>query len=324
MKTIMTPQTSETKNNSTETLPEYLSAARVSFSFTVNQVSKMTGISNSFIQDLEKGAYHRLPAEVYVYGFLRQLADLYGVSSEDLISQYKKERAIHDSIYKRGGNYKSVEVPKVVITPKVITLGLLGVFVVFILGYLFYQVNAVNKPPQIVITSPVDNARVPTSSVIVQGKTDPGTTITMNDQQMFVDSSGEFKQPVSISPGQQVLLFLARNNFGKSSSKQIVIIGDFQSQEQQNHNQTDPLQLTLTVGPNSTVVSVKIDEGVFRDETFIAGSSKTYTAKSRVVISTGDAGSTSITLNGRDLGKLGRDGEVLRNIPFTIDSVIAK
>ena len=88
--------------------------------------------------------------------------------------------------------------------------------------------------------------------------------------------------------------------------------------------QDNPLEMVLSVGPNSTVVSVKTDDGVARDETFIAGSSKTYTAKSKIVISTGDAGSTSITLNGKDLGKLGRDGEVLRNIPFTVDSVITR
>ncbi|MDB4939769.1 MAG: family transcriptional regulator [Candidatus Doudnabacteria bacterium] len=306
-----------------ETLPEYLKSARESFSYDLHHVAKITNISPKFLECLEAGYYHRLPADVYVYGFLRKLAELYRTDSELLIFQYKKERGIHEQLNKKIPEYKSYTDSKFEITPKTITFSLLAAFVIFILGYLFYQVHAINLPPHISITDPKDGVRVTTSSVLVQGTTDIGASMVMNDQQIFVDSAGKFKTQVSISPGEKILTFIAKNNFGKETTKQILVVGDFQTEEQkQTANAT--LTLTVSVGPNSTWLTIVKDNDPAQDETFIAGSSKTYTAQNKIVLSTGDAGSTSIILNGKDLGKLGREGEILRDIPFTADSVNSK
>lgn len=314
----------ETKKINMETLAEYLKAARESLGYTEKQVAKITNISEKFIENLEAGYFHRLPADVYVYGFLRKLAELYRTDPEILIYQYKKERGVHEQLNKKTQQYKSYTDSKLEITPKTIGLGALVLFVVFILGYLAYQVHAINRPPGIVIDQPQDGQRITSSSVVVQGHTDVGATMTMNDQQIFVDSDGNFKQPISISPGEKVLLFSAKNNFGKVSTKQLVVIGDFQTEAAQQPAQQLPLTLTVSVGPESTWVSIQIDDKPAQDETFIAGSSKTYAAQGKILLSTGDAGSTSVRLNGKDLGKLGRAGEVIRDIPFTPDSVNTK
>ncbi len=314
----------ETKKINMETLPEYLKAARESLSYSTKHVAKITNISDKFIEDLEAGYYHRLPAEVYVYGFLRKLADLYATDAELLIQQYKKERSIQQQLSKKLPMYKSYTDSKIEITPKTIAFAALALFVIFILGYLIYQVHAINRAPQINISNLSDGQRITSSSIIIQGHTDPGATLTMNDQQIFVDSDGNFKQPVSISPGEKIVLFLAKNNFGKTSSKQLVVIGDFQTDAQPAQSAGALVNLTVEVGPNSTWVTVQIDDQPPQDETFIAGSSKIYTAKSKIILSTGDAGSTSVKINGRNLGKLGRDGETIRGIPFTADSVNSK
>jgi cytoskeletal protein RodZ len=314
----------ETKKVNMETLPEYLKDARVSFSYDLHHVGKITNISEKFLESLEEGAYHKLPADVYVYGFLRKLAELYRSDPDILIEQYKKERGIHDQL-NRTPVYKSYKEPKLTITPKTITLAAVVLFILFVLGYLIFQVNALNRPPFIKIAEPADGARITSSSLLVQGQTTPGTNLRINEQQVFVDSEGNFKQPVSISPGEKILKFVATNNFGKESTKQIVIYGDFQTQEEvDGEKDKAPLELIIEINPNSTWLVVKVDDEAPKNETFIAGSSKTYAAKSQILISTGDAGSTKITFNGHNLGKLGRDGEVLRDIPFTVDSINIK
>jgi cytoskeletal protein RodZ len=313
----------ESKKINMETLPEYLKSARESFSYNLEHVAKITNISPKFVEYLEAGYYHKLPADVYVYGFLRKLAELYRTEAELLIFQYKKERGVHENLNKKVPAYKSYTDSKFEITPKTIAFSALVAFVIFILGYLFYQVHAINQPPKITVTDPKDGSRISSSSVVVLGYTDVGVKLTMNDQQIFVDSDGNFKQPVSISSGEKILTFTARNNFGKQTTKQILVIGDFQT-DQQKQSVTAPLTLIVTVGPNTTWISTVKDGDPAQDETFIAGSSKTYVAKNKIILSTGDAGSTSVTLNGKDLGKLGREGEVLRDIPFTADSVNSK
>jgi cytoskeletal protein RodZ len=311
----------EIKDRQFETLPEYLKDARASSSYELYNLSRVTNISHQFLDALEKGLYHKLPADVYVFGFLRKLADIYDADPEALIEQYKSEKKIY-SEKNRAPVYKNYMPSKISITPKTITVSLLAFFVVFVLGYLIYQVQSINKPPFIKISSPEDGARITNSSLLIIGQTSPSANLTINEQQVFVDSEGNFKQPVSISPGEKILTFVSRNTFGKESTKQLVVYADFQTEEQlAKEQQREPVELTVNVDPNSTWVIIQIDGKPAITETFIAGSSRTYTAKNRILISTGDAGSTKVTFNGFDLGELGRNGEVLRDIPFTADSV---
>ncbi|GAC1412893.1 MAG: hypothetical protein NVSMB66_3380 [Candidatus Doudnabacteria bacterium] len=303
-----------------ETLPEYLKSARESFSYELNHVAKITNISPKFLEYLEAGYYHRLPADVYVYGFLRKLAELYRTDAELLIFQYKKEHGVHEQINRKTPVYKSYTDSKFEVTPKTITITALIAFVIFILGYLFYQVHAINQPPKLFIVSPKDGARIATSSVIVQGDTDVGTNLTINDKQIDVNSDGSFKEPISISPGEKVLSFKAKNAFGKETKKQVLVIGDFKT-DQEKQTVTAGLTLIVSIGPNSTTISTSVDGGPVQDETLMGGTSKTYNAKNKIVLSTGDAGSTSVTINGKDSGKLGREGEVLKEITFTLESV---
>ena len=55
------------------------------------------------------------------------------------------------------------------------------------------------------------------------------------------------------------------------------------------------------------------------DEIIPAGGIKQITAQDTVTLTTYDAGSTNITLNGEDIGTLGKTGEKI-SIPFNKDS----
>jgi transcriptional regulator with XRE-family HTH domain len=315
----------ENKKVNMETLPEYLKATRESFSYSLSEVSHRSGISEKFLRDLEGGYYHRLPANVYVVGFLKRLAEIYGVDGQQLEGQYKKEREIHESIHKysSGQIYAKSKLSQFSITPKTLVLAGSIIIVLGVIGYLGYQVHAVNVPPNINIAQPKNGAMINTPSVLLAGTVDPGSKLSVNGQSIFVDGSGNFKQLVSVGSGQMILTFVADSTFGKESQKQITIIDNYQNAESSGQPTSAPVSLTVTIGPNSTWVSIQADGGQADQETFLAGSSKTFTAQQRILLSTGDAGSTSVSLNGKDLGKLGRDGETLRDIPFTADNVIS-
>jgi cytoskeletal protein RodZ len=314
----------ENKKVNMETLPEYLTAARESFLYDVREVSHRTGISEKFIKDLEGGNYHRLPADVYVLGFLKKLAELYGADQAVLEAQYKKERNIHQSVhrYASGQVYLKNKMKQFSITPKTVIVAVSILIALSVLGYLGYQVHAVNVPPEITITQPKDNETFTTPSVLFTGTVDPGSKLTINGQDIFVNADGSFQQLISVSPGQKILTFDAVSAFGKQSEKQITIVDNYQTPDDAGAPAIAPVSLTITVNPNTALISVQIDGQQPVQETFVAGSSKTYTAQNKIIVSTSDAGSTSVVFDGKDLGKLGKDGEALRNIPFTADSLV--
>ena len=84
----------EKKKIQIDTLGEYLSEIRQSLGMQIKTVALKTGISDKFIESLEKGDFCKLPADVYSLGFLRQLAELYNIDAGQLIDQYKKEKSI--------------------------------------------------------------------------------------------------------------------------------------------------------------------------------------------------------------------------------------
>ncbi|HYV33492.1 MAG TPA: helix-turn-helix domain-containing protein [Candidatus Limnocylindria bacterium] len=304
----------EQKKIQIETLSEYLIAVRQSFNFSVEEVSKKTGIKLKFLESLEKGEFKILPADVYVLGFLTQLAALYAINPGELIGQYKKEKGIAQQLSRRAQFLESAwykkPFNKLVITPKILSLTVGLVFVLLTVGYIIWQVWSINKTPSLQILSPVDNAVAQSSEVEIRGKTDPGMTATVNGQNIFVDSKGAFETQLGLSPGPKEIVVVASNHFGKSVTKTINITGAAE-------NQTASPQLILKVDFTGTVIlGFVIDNEPLQTLHFSNGDSKTFVASQEILLSTSNAGATKVTVNGQILGPMGKPKEQLNSIPF--------
>ncbi len=310
------------------TLPEYLKSTRERLAYTLNEVSHLTNISEKFLASIESGQYHRLPADAYVFGFLRSLAELYHADPASLVEQYKHEHALGRESIKAAQQYKTFTPPKFAVTPRTITVGAILVFAVFILGYLFYQVHSVSQPPTIVVTSPHDGDVIHASSVVVTGRVDVGDQLDINDQAVLVDSSGDFSQSVSLTPGSLTLSFVAKNSFGKTSTKNVSIVADFQNPDAGASSaagaagpQQTGLSLDVVTSADNVTVTIQADANQPVTILFTGPTSKVFTAQQKIVIGTSNAGATDVQLNGKDLGKLGKNGQSLQGVVFTSDSL---
>ena len=55
------------------------------------------------------------------------------------------------------------------------------------------------------------------STILVLGKTDPNSTITVNDEPVSVNSDGTFKKEITGFPGKTTITVRAVNRFGKQT-----------------------------------------------------------------------------------------------------------
>jgi len=309
----------ERKKLNTETLSEYLKEVRQRLGFSLEVVAEKTAIQPKFLKALEDGRFGKLPPDVYVLGFLRRLSALYGIEAKMLVDQYRKEKVIQVNILKQRENVKpwlKKVFDHVVINPKTVSLGVGVIFVLATLGYLIWAVSSINRAPSLEIFSPQDREVVSGSSVMISGRTDPGMSVTINQQNVFVDSDGNFQSQVGLNAGPKELVVVAKNKFDKTVTKTITVIGedDIMSAADASVN----LELRFS---GDVTLTYTIDGGGPQTENFYAGDTKEISGKSKVVISTTDAGATRVVLNGQDLGAMGRAGERLDNIPFTAESV---
>ena len=81
---------------------EILRARREELGWSISDVAQWSCIQQTYIEALETGQYHLLPAEVYTLGFLRTYAQLLGLDSSFLVDHYRQENRVctHQSLLK--------------------------------------------------------------------------------------------------------------------------------------------------------------------------------------------------------------------------------
>lgn len=311
-----------TKKVKTQTLGEYLSSCRDHLGLSLEEAGRLSQIQPKFLAALEEGRYSDLPATVYVKGFLKSLAKFYRVKEGKLLEQFAAEHEIvHNTalatpVDERGKFF----MPRLILSPR--TLMVAGVVAVGILslGYLYFQISSLSQPPILEVFSPSSDGTVDSSLLVVNGRTEAGASVYLNNQPIVADATGEFQENLSLAPGPNQLVIRAVNKFGRQTqiSRSILlqekqIAGSFTSNQGPNAG----LTVEVAIGGKPTWIYLEADGLEKYSGTMLAGAKQTISAQNKIVLTTGNAGATQVILNGKDLGILGKDGEVIRDIEFT-------
>lgn len=315
---INMPVEFETKKVPMETLGEYLSEVRKQLNLTLEEVAQKTGVYEKFIHYLEIGKYVQLPPDVYVLGFLKKLAKVYAVSSDALIDQYKKERGIieHSGEKLVPVNSLKIWMQRITITPKLLTIASSSIVGIIALLYIVFQVFAINRTPALTITEPKPDTVIQGTSITVAGKTEPGITVSLNGQNIFVNTDGAFETTVGVAPGQKELRIEAQNKFGKKNAQMVALrVEETPSVAGVETTQPSELRLEL-IFTKRTTITVERDGVPLAEEIIPADSTKIIVAQNEIIITTSNAGSTQAMLNGEAFGFLGKEGQQI-TVPFT-------
>lgn len=304
----MTNTLFKTKAVKIDTLGDYLAQIRSQLNLDIKTVSTLTQIKPTYLQQLESGEYSALPADVYIRGFLKSLAKFYRLKEQVLIDQYEKERIVESAV--RPIQMKS----KFFLNPKTIIIGASLIVALVAFGYIVTQIRSVLAPPFLEVTEPAADLVVTGNSVVISGRAEIGAEVFINNQPVLMDATGQFTENLLLSPGLNVIEVTEKNKFNKESriTRQITSQSGVATVVPK-----EAINLTVKVGPFSAWVYLEADGVVVQKGTMLPGSSKIVSAQKEIILTSADAGSTQVIYNGKDLGKLGRDGEVIRNVQFT-------
>src|SRR3954465_2973918 len=92
----------KTKNVKIDTLADYLKQIRQKLNLDINTVSLLTQIKPVYLEYLEVGSYDKLPADVYIRGFLKNLSQIYRIDEKTLIEQFEKEHGFAQAAVQRS------------------------------------------------------------------------------------------------------------------------------------------------------------------------------------------------------------------------------
>lgn len=309
----------EKKKIQIETLGEYLTEVRNGFNYTQEYVAGRVSIQVKYLKNLELGNFKDLPADAYTVAFIKKIAVVYNLDSNLLIEQFKKEKNIHCQLQNKQTkifSFKNQLFGRFVLTPKILIYSFGGLFFLVSLSYIIWQVFSINKLPNLSLLQPKDRELVVGTFVVVNGTTDPGMNVFVNNQPIFVENSGKFQTQVGINSGPKEIEIKAENRFGKTTIKKITVVGS------SDIGNTEKKQFELIIKFLGDVnYSYSVDDAATIKESSVAGYEKKIFAKTKVTLSSSDAALTEVYLNGKTVGVLGRRGEKIENLSFYSDGV---
>ncbi len=81
-----------------------------------------------------------------------------------------------------------------------------------------------SKAPTLVINLPTENQHffgLSERTIEISGKTDPGTTVTVNEQHALVSTDGQFSTRLQLNPGNNKLTITTTDQAGNQTSKEV-------------------------------------------------------------------------------------------------------
>lgn len=204
------------------TLGEKLRKLRTEFRMSLPDVSKATRIQVKYLEFLETGDYEKLPADVYVRGFLRSYARYLNIDEQALVKLYERERNIKENLDRENNaqsSHKSSFAPlSFVVTSRSLVVGGIFLLVFGAFFYLYQEFKSFAAEPQLIVLEPQNGAVVEGQEITVRGKTDTGAEVTLNDQSVFVDREGVFSDTLVLRSGINTIVVRTLNRFEKEKS----------------------------------------------------------------------------------------------------------
>jgi len=197
---------------------ERLYEERIKRGLTLEEVSKATKIRSSFLTYIEKGEYRKLPSGTYAHGFVRNYAKFLGLPENELLALFKREydeekfvKVLPEGLARKD-DFPLKRI-KLAHTFKVFIL----IFTV-LAAYIIFQYRAAIFNPMLSVSAPKENSIISSQTVTVIGKTDPNSTVFVNNETASLDKSGNFKKTINVFPGKAKITIKAVNNFNKTTT----------------------------------------------------------------------------------------------------------
>ena len=201
--------------NEAAVLHEQFRAARVARRWTIDRVAHALAIAPSYIQAIEEGRWSVLPGGVYTRQFVRRYAEFLGLDRVSVLEALDAPPgAAWASLEQRRLDVP--EIPRVAVWPWQRMQSFIILVIVLSVGWYFStRVLAAFEPPFLTVDSPTVDLAVTEPLVRVQGKSEPGASLTVNDIVVPLRPDGIFSTSLVLLQGQNTIRIVATGRHGK-------------------------------------------------------------------------------------------------------------
>ena len=110
---------------------------------------------------------------------------------------------------------------RISVTPKG---SLLALFFVLLIGYSLFQARFIILGPHIAIQTPQNGAHLSDHMVVVSGRAENISFLSLNDRPIYVDEKGLWSEKLIAPEGLSIMTVRAKDRFGRTTEKQVEIM----------------------------------------------------------------------------------------------------
>jgi cytoskeleton protein RodZ len=202
-----------------KTVGSILQEARITRGLTPAAVEQAIKIREKYIIAIEADNFGALPSPSYAKGFVRNYAEFLGLSTDSVMAFFRRQMTdvSRASLLPKGVS-DPLNASFAHLTPGRFIGLLVSILLIVFLLYLGRQYFQIGMAPSLSISSPANQQIVETSRIVVEGKTDPDTTVMINGVTTIVRDDGRFYEQVAIEPGVNKIIIIATSRFGKATT----------------------------------------------------------------------------------------------------------
>jgi cytoskeletal protein RodZ len=210
------------KIDSKKTVGEILKSIRVKKELTLEQVEAGTKVRAKFLNAIERNDWKSLPSQVYIRSFVTAYCKFLEVEKSNILALLEAELNFQN--LNRDFSYKkTIKEVKFVITPKILGYASASLFVLFMFGFIAYQVFSFAGSPNLKIINPNNNTVIETDSVDIHGLTDANIMLSVNNETIPVTNDGRFSTNLKLHRGINVIKVKATNKAKKDTTEIITV-----------------------------------------------------------------------------------------------------
>lgn len=285
-----------------ELLGVYLKKNRESKKITLEDIAKETKIQKRYLEAIENDKYDEIPGETYLRGFLRNYSVSIGLNPEIIIEKYdniKKKAEEEEIIVEEIKESKKKKKESNLLFNSVIAFLVLIVFFILVnfVGGIYSNIRKSDKDA-------LKNENIKEVNLIQE-------TVPLEEEKTEIK--------VAAITVAAVTTVEAVTNDIKNTATEAAIIEDKNAVTTVAATTSSKKEEKITTGKNIKIIAsgqswleIKENDIIKFQGTINEGIIKEIKSSEKINIIIGDASNIKLELNGKDLGILGKPGEVIR------------
>ncbi len=285
------------------TAGEVIKNKRESLGQDLNSVSVDTKIQKRFLEYIENNQFDKFDSKIFATGFIKIYSKYLGLDVEKILALYRRSTLVEvKKNDKKQGINKKRKLLKINISPKILAITTLVIFLLLIVGYVGYQIYKFQTPPSLTIVAPIDGYITNEESTILKGLTQESVLIDVNDKQVDVNSKGEFETEIFLIEGVNTITVraLKSSNSNLETNKTLKVIYTPQ-QEGEDEIEIKEFLLTLSITQSPSWIKLDIDDENKISQVLQPNTVHEFEVINKFTLVTGRVQNTKLEINGEDI-----------------------